>query len=151
MNALAQSVAQLNTQISQSQSTGQNTGSLEDQRNQLIQKISQLINVQQIQGSDGTIGLSTTLGAALVVGGQQFNLQVTTNPATGQNEILSSTGKDLTSGITGGQLGGLLRVRDQEIPTLTNKLDTLASGIANAVNSTQAAGATRAPARLPPG
>jgi flagellar hook-associated protein 1 FlgK len=140
VNTLAQSVAQLNTQISQSQSSGQNSGTLEDQRNALIQKMSQLIDVSQIQGSDGSIGLSTALGAALVVGGEQFNLQVATNPSTGQNEILSSTGKDLTSSITGGQLGGLLRVRDQEIPSLTGKLDTLASGIANAVNTTQAAG-----------
>jgi flagellar hook-associated protein 1 FlgK len=140
VNVLAQSVAQLNTQISQSQSSGQNSGTLEDQRNTLIQQMSQLIDVSQIQGSDGSIEVSTALGAALVVGGQQFNLQVATNASTGQNEILSSTGKDLTSSITGGQLGGLLRVRDQEIPSLTSKLDTLASGIANAVNTTQAAG-----------
>jgi flagellar hook-associated protein 1 len=140
VNALAQSVSQLNTQISQSQASGQNSGTLEDQRNTLIQKISQLVDVSQIPASDGSIGISTALGAALVVGGQHFNLQIATNASTGRNEILSSTGKDLTASITGGQLGGLLRVRDQEIPSLTSKLDTLASGIAKAVNTTQAAG-----------
>lgn len=140
VNTLAQSVAQLNAQITQSQNTGQNAGTLQDQRNQVIQKLSQLINVSQIQGSDGSIGLSTALGAALVVGGQQFNLQIATNPATGQNAILSSTGKDLTTSINGGSIGGLLRVRDQAIPSLLSKLDTLASGIANAVNTQQAAG-----------
>jgi flagellar hook-associated protein 1 FlgK len=140
VNALTQSVAQLNIQITQSQSSGQNSGTLQDQRNQLIQKLSQIINVSQIQGSDGSIGLSTALGAALVVGGQQFNLQVATNPVTGQNDILSSTGKDLTASINGGSIGGLLRVRDQAIPSLLSNLDTLASGIANAVNTQQAAG-----------
>jgi flagellar hook-associated protein 1 FlgK len=80
------------------------------------------------------------MGAALVVGGQNFNLQVATNPSTGMNQVLASSGTDLTASIDGGQLGGLLRVRDQAIPTLTAKLDTLASGIASAVNAAHTAG-----------
>lgn len=140
VNTLAQSVAQLNTKISQTQAVGQNSGALEDQRNQVIQKLSQLINVSLIPGDGGSLGISTAMGAALVVGGQQFNLQVAKNPTTGQNAILSSTGKDLTSSIDGGQIGGLLRVRDQAIPSLTSKLDTLANGIATAVNTAQASG-----------
>lgn len=139
VNTLAQSVAQLNIQIGQGQAAGQNTGALEDQRNQVIQHMSQLINIQMIQSNDGTIGVSTALGTALVVGGQQFNLQVGTT-STGQNAILSSTGQDITANIDGGQLGGLLRVRDQAIPTLTGQLDTLAAGIATAVNNVQTAG-----------
>src|ERR1700760_2892400 len=137
VNTLAQSVAQLNIRISQSQAQGQNTGALEDQRQQIIQQMSQLINISMIQGSDGSIGISTALGAALVVGGQEFNIQAATNASTGQNAIISSAGQDLTSHIDGGQLGGLLRVRDQSIPTLTKQLDTLANGIATAVNNTQ--------------
>jgi flagellar hook-associated protein 1 len=140
VNTLAQSVAQLNIRISQSQAEGQNTGALEDQRQQVIQQMSQLINISMIQNNDGSIGISTALGAALVVGGQEFNLQVAANASTGQNAILSSTGKDLTANIDGGQLGGLLRVRDQGIPALTGQLDTLANSIATAVNNTQTAG-----------
>jgi flagellar hook-associated protein 1 FlgK len=140
INALAQSIAQLNTRISQSQALGQSSGAFEDQRSQLIQKLSQLINISMVQGDNGTIGVSTALGAALVVGGQNFNLQVATNPSTGMNQVLASDGTDITNGINGGQLGGLLRVRDQALPTLTSRLDTLASGIANAVNTTHTSG-----------
>lgn len=140
VNTLAQSVAQLNLRISQSQSLGQNSGSLEDQRNQLIQKISQIVNINIIQGDHGSIGISTALGAALVVGGQSFSLRVATSPTTGLNQVLASDGTDLTASIDGGKLGGLLRVRDQALSGLLGKLDTLASGIANAVNTAHTAG-----------
>jgi flagellar hook-associated protein 1 FlgK len=140
INTLAQSVAELNMRISQSQTTGQNSGGLEDQRNQLIQQMSQLINISMIQGDNGTVSISTALGAALVVGGQNFNLRVATSPTTSQNQVLASDGTDLTASIDGGKIGGLLRVRDKAIPTLSTQLDTLASGIANAVNTAHTAG-----------
>ena len=140
VNTLAKNVAALNTKISQEQASGQNTGSLEDQRNQMIQQMSQLVNISLIQGDHGTINIATAQGASLVVGGQQFNLATANNPTTGQTDILSSDGRDITSGITGGSLGGVIQVRDQSIPQLTSQLDTLASGIATAVNNTQAAG-----------
>jgi flagellar hook-associated protein 1 len=140
VNALAQSVAQLNLSISQSQASGQNSGVLQDQRNQLIQKISQIVNINMIQGDNGSIGISTALGAAMVVGGQSFDLSVATSATTGMNQVLASDGTNLTASIDGGQLGGLLRVRDQAIPGLTAQLDTLASGIATAVNSVHTAG-----------
>jgi len=140
VNTLASNVAALNIKISQAQASGQNTGAMEDQRNQLIQQMSGLVNISLIQGDHGTINIATAQGASLVVGGQQFNLSTATNTTTGQTDILSSDGRDITSGITGGSLGGVIRVRDQSIPQLTSQLDTLASGIATAVNTTQAAG-----------
>lgn len=140
VNTLAQNVAALNTKISQAQASGQNTGSMEDQRNQLILQMSQITNISLIQGDHGTINIATAQGASLVVGGQQFNLSTATNATTGQTDIFSSDGRDITSGITGGSVGGLIQVRDQSIPQLTSQLDTLASGIATAVNNTQTAG-----------
>src|SRR5689334_18026136 len=59
VNTLAQQVAQLNTRISQSQSLGQNSGAMEDQRNQLISQMSKLTNITEIQGDHGAIGIST--------------------------------------------------------------------------------------------
>ncbi|HZU32962.1 MAG TPA: flagellar hook-associated protein FlgK [Candidatus Angelobacter sp.] len=140
INTLASSIAQLNTRISQSQSSGNNSGTLEDERNQLISKMSQLVNISMVQGDHGVINISTAMGAALVVGGQNFDLKISTSPSTGMNQIQASDGTDITSGIDGGQLGGLLRVRDQAIPGLSSKLDTLAASIANSVNAVHTAG-----------
>jgi len=44
-------------------------------------------------------------------------------------------GTDITSSLTGGQLGGLLTVRDQTIPNMLSDLDGLASGLATNFNT----------------
>lgn len=139
-NTLTQSIAALNLKISQASGSGQQSGVLEDQRNQLIQKLSQIIEVQTIDGGHGSVSLSTSGGAALVVGAQSFALQSVQDPTTGLNDVQTADGRNITSSISGGQLGGILRVRDQGIPTLLSQLDTLASGIATAVNTQHQAG-----------
>ena len=51
-----------------------------------------------------------------------------------------SQGQDITSTIVSGQLGGVLQARDQQIPAIQTQLDTLAAGLANAVNGVQTSG-----------
>jgi flagellar hook-associated protein 1 FlgK len=103
-----------------------------DQRDVLIGQLSNLIDVSQIQ-SDNGITLTTSNGTALVVGGQSFALSTQTN-ANGQQDIYSQ-GNDITSQLSSGELTGLIQVRDQTLPGLLGNLDTLASGLANALNS----------------
>ena len=83
--------------------------------------------------------LTTSGGAALVVGNQSFKLTTQTNSTTGFQDVFSQV-TDITSSITGGNLAGDIHLRDQEIPSLQSSLDTLASGIANSVNTQNAAG-----------
>ena len=83
--------------------------------------------------------LTTSGGAALVVGNQGFQLTTQTNSTTGFQDVFSQV-TDITSSITGGNLAGDIHLRDQEIPSLQSSLDTLASGIANSVNTQNAAG-----------
>ena len=139
INTLASSIAQLNSRISQFSAGGGNSGVLEDQRNQLIHQMASLINVTMVDGGHGTISVSTAMGAALVVGQQSFALKTAAN-AQGLQDIQASDGTSLTAAIDAGQLGGILKVRDQEIPQLQTKLDTMANGIATAVNAAHTAG-----------
>src|SRR5260221_11533189 len=88
---------------------------------------------------NGQISLSTGQGSALVVEGQSFALQAQSDPASGMTHIISN-GNDITSQISGGQLGGTLQARDRAIPNLQTQLDTLASGIAAAGNTAHQAG-----------
>jgi flagellar hook-associated protein 1 FlgK len=53
---------------------------------------------------------------------------------------ISSQGKDITSSLQGGQLGGNLQVRDTVIPGLLSQLDNLASQFATSFNAAQASG-----------
>ncbi len=137
INQLTQQIAQLNGQISTLQNVGESAGSFVDQRTQAIDQLSTLVDVSVIP-SDNTLTLTTASGAPLVAGQQSFQLQTQLN-SSGLHDVYSQ-GADITSSITSGQLGGTLQARDQQIPAVQNQLDTLAAGLANAVNGVQAAG-----------
>jgi flagellar hook-associated protein 1 FlgK len=137
INQLTQQIAQLNGQISNLQDVGESAGSFVDQRTQAIDQLSSLVDVSVIP-SNNTLTLTTANGIPLVTGQQSFQLQTQTN-SSGLHDVFSQ-GTDITSTITSGQLGGTLQARDQQIPAIQTQLDTLAAGLANAVNTVQAGG-----------
>jgi flagellar hook-associated protein 1 FlgK len=139
VNALSQSIAQLNQQI---QSTSPNTdaGTLEDQRQQDLQQLSQLIGIHQIQTEDNGLTITTSSGALLVSEGQSYSLS--TAPLDGVTHIYDSEGNDITTALAsgGGQIGGVLLTRDQDIPQILSSLDTLAYDLGSQVNTANEAG-----------
>lgn len=137
VNQLTSQIAQLNTQISRLENAGQSAGTFLDQRTQLIDQLSSLIDVSVVP-TDNTITLTTANGTALVAGQQSFALS-TQMDSSGVHHIFAH-GKDITSTIVSGQLGGLIQARDQQIPGIQTQLDTLAAGFANAVNGVQTTG-----------
>lgn len=137
INQLTQQIAQLNGQISNLENVGESAGSFIDQRTQEIDQLSALVDVSVIP-TDNTLTLTTASGAPLVTGQQSFQLQTQSN-AAGLHDVYSQ-GADITNQITSGQLGGTIEARDQQIPGIKTQLDTLAAGLANAVNRVQAAG-----------
>jgi flagellar hook-associated protein 1 FlgK len=139
INTLTKQIAQVNIQVEAAQSAGQNSGPFADQRQQLINQLSNLVDVSEIDAHNGGLTLTTSSGAALVVGGQSFQLTTQTDPVTSLQHVFSQ-GADITSRITGGQLAGQIQVRDQEIPGIQSSLDTLASGLATSVNTQNQAG-----------
>lgn len=139
INSLSQSIAQLNTEIESSSPTT-DAGTLEDQRQQDIQQLSQFIGVHQIQTENNGISITTAGGSLLVSEGQSFAL--TTGSLNGVNHIYDSQGNDITTALAsgGGQIGGLLTVRDQDIPQVSSALDTLAYDFGSAINTANEAG-----------
>ncbi len=137
INQLTGQIAELNGQISNLENVGEDAGSFVDQRTQLIDQLSSLADVSVIP-TDNTLTLTTANGTPLVSGEQSF--QLSTQPDASGTQQVYSQGNDITSTIVSGQLGGVLEARDQQIPSLQNQLDTLASGLATAVNKVQTSG-----------
>ena len=137
INSLTAQIAQINGQVGQMQKLGEDPGNLGDQETALIQQLSQLTNVNQIQTENG-LTLTTGNGTPLVVGDQSFALTTTAGP-NGMTDV-SSQGQDITSTLQGGELGGNLQVRDTVIPGLLSQLDNLASQFSTSVNAAQAMG-----------
>jgi flagellar hook-associated protein 1 FlgK len=138
INSLTAQIAQLNGQISQSTTTANNGGTIEDQRDELVQQLSALTGVSVTQTDDGET-ITTGNGTPLVMGGQSFALHTTTG-SDGMQQVLDSSGNNITTSILGGTLGGAIKVRDQTIPDMLTQLNTLASQFATAFNSAQAQG-----------
>jgi flagellar hook-associated protein 1 FlgK len=138
INSLTSQIATLNVQISSATSSGQNAGTFIDQRDQLVNQLSGLVDVSSIDTGNGTVTLTTSSGAPLVVGNQSFQLTTQTN-SSGFQDVYSQ-GTDITSALTGGSLAGAIQARDQSIPSIMSSLDALASGLGNSMNSINEAG-----------
>ena len=139
INNLTASIAELNAQIGSLGTTG-DAGSLVDARATAIAKLGTLIGVNQIQTENNGVTLTTASGALLVTGTQNFALS--TGSVGGMTHYFDANGNDITTGLMsgGGQLGGLLTVRDQDIPQMQTSLDTLAWNLGTAINTQNAAG-----------
>jgi flagellar hook-associated protein 1 FlgK len=96
------------------------------------------IGFDQTKTENNGLTLTTANGALLVSEGQSFALGTAT--AGGNVGVVSSTGNDITSSLTGGSLGGMLQARDQDLPQIASALDSLAYAIGSAVNTQNQAG-----------
>lgn len=148
LNQSVSNIAALNDQIRKAQAAGRPANTLMDQRGQAIEDLSQYLNVQTNDNSDGTVSVFVD-GHALVAGSTAYPMQVLTNPTTSHVDIELTdktvftyqpagyaAGTDTVSAnYLGGQLKSLMNVRDNVIgqpllsggapPGLLAQLDTL--------------------------
>jgi len=144
-------IRSLNTQIAQGLATGHTPNDLLDQRDVAVQALSSLIGVNVVPVNDGTLSLFTNTGAPLLVGGQQAELQVRSDPADASRMSLRMKVGSVTQGVdassAGGQIGGIARFRDEDLASAINQVGRLAVVLADRFNAQQAVGvdATGAP------
>jgi flagellar hook-associated protein 1 FlgK len=138
VNSLTGAIAQLNLEI-QSISPDADAGTLEDQRQQDLSQLSQLIGINQVTTENNGLSITTTSGQLLVSAGS--NYQLTTGTVNGVSDFFLG-GTDITAQLAtgGGELGGYLTARDQDIPSALSSLDQLAYNISTAVNAQNNAG-----------
>jgi flagellar hook-associated protein 1 len=131
INSLASQIAGLTKQIQYQENVNSPANELRDQRAQLVQKLSQTVDVKQIE-SKGNYELTLGNGRPLVFNGDTQPLTVQSD-ASGINHVQAGN-FDITSEITGGDLQGQIQLRDQMIPGYLNQLDQLAYNITRQVN-----------------
>jgi len=150
INTLASNIATVNGQIAQVSGSGQPPNSLLDQRDSLIDTLSQYVSVNTATQSDGSLDVFIGNGQSLVSGSTAQTLTAIPNQynPTQFDVGLTTAGSsgaplDITGAISGGSLGGLIAVRSQVIDPTLNSLGQISVGIANIVNQQQAAGLTQ--------
>jgi flagellar hook-associated protein 1 FlgK len=145
INLLSKGIAELNQVIIEaSGSTNASPNDLLDQRDQLINQLSSLVSVSVIKEANGAQSVFIGNGQALVVGTSFASLDTIPNPTdTTRLEVTyGSGGINISSQITGGQLGGLLSVRQDVIDPARTEIDALAAGMVTTINAQHAVGIT---------
>jgi flagellar hook-associated protein 1 len=137
VNTLTAQIAGLNGEIASLENVGKDASAFTDRRDVLVTQLSGLMDVSQLKTESG-ITLTTSNGSALVVGDQSYAVTTQTNASGLQDVFLQ--GSNITGQLNSGELGGLLSVRDQEIPVLLTSLDAFAAALADTFNQANAAG-----------
>lgn len=132
INQLASTIAEVNSQNRVDPSGTVNAG-VDAQLYSSLEQLSQYVNFTTLQQPDGTVTVLLGGQTPLVVGDQANDIQG--DFSTPQTAVLSSTGTDITSQITGGQLSAVLDDNNNVIPGYINSLNTLAQSVADQVNS----------------
>ncbi|MGL9621896.1 flagellar hook-associated protein FlgK [Bradyrhizobium sp. U531] len=160
VNTDLQQIADLNDQIKQTAATGQSTADLEDQRNTALQDLASRMNINYFTASNGDIQIYTKSGQALVDSSAHAisytaasNVTASTTYAAGSSSsgfsAITVNGVDITSQISGGDIGALITLRDETLPNAQSQLDQLAQQLASAMNGvSNSASAVPAPTSL---
>lgn len=135
INSLAGSIADLNQQIEKAATTGNAPNDLLDQRDQLVQQLSKIVQITtSAQGN--SINVFAGNGQTLVTGGNAQTLKAVASPYDASRiEVVSASGADVTGQLSGGSLGGLLDFRGSVLDPARNRLGRAAVAFASAVNA----------------
>lgn len=145
LTSLAEGVARLNGEIARRSGSagGQQPNDLLDQRDQLILRMAELVDVRVVE--DGSaLNVYVGKGHALVMGAQAASAVTTTDPfdMTRHRLALQSGGNTIvfSDATSGGEVGGLLAFRQQQLDPALNSLGRIALTLTGNVNAANALG-----------
>ena len=134
-------IAHLNDQIRQTEVGVRNpSNDLRDQRDRLVRKLSNLIDINYYEDADGMVTIHGPGGAQLVDRGRAASIEVRQN---GNNQGLfdlivvdseDSSQRNITDSIVGGRLKGLLNIRDVVCSSLLDSNNEMAIKFVDLVN-----------------
>lgn len=143
INSFAESIATLNSKIvtdSSRTSGGQLPNDLMDQRDALLAKIAEKISVSTITQQDGSISVFIGKGQSLVLGASTTKLSLAGSSADPVHKEILMGGQEISKQITGGELSGTLKFRDEVLDPAQQQLGLVAAGFAIQFNAAHTTG-----------
>ncbi|HZZ34428.1 MAG TPA: flagellar basal body rod C-terminal domain-containing protein, partial [Caulobacteraceae bacterium] len=150
-NSLLQQIDSLNADIIRAKSVGADSTGSENIQNNLINQLSELMNVQVQARPGGGVVVRTVDGTELAGDGAATISYVRSDTAVGYLQVTAygASAPSLTALITGGELRGLLDLRDRQLPGLSDQLGEFVSAAVDEINRAHnASSAVPAPATL---
>ncbi len=145
INNLAQSIAASNQQIAGLKGLGQPANDLLDERDRLIARLSQEVQVSRIEADDGSVGIFIAGGQRLVLGAEAAKMAVRPDPTDPRRVavgMMAGTQVRLldANSLGGGTVAGLLRFQNTDLVDGRNLAGRLAAEVGLAVNQQQQRG-----------
>lgn len=139
-------IADLNAKIVRNDVANKDVSALEDKRDMALNELSKLVDITYFARSNGEISVFTKGGRVLVdqdTPGMSHNLGASVSPVTTYEEgdfsgiFVGSAveANDITDDLIGGQLAGLVEMRDETLPNLQSQLDEMAATMRDTVNA----------------
>lgn len=133
INALTAQIAELNSKIQGVEINGGQANNLRDSRDQLIAELAALTGIETQTREYGGVDVSID-GLPVVTGAITLEVSVTMqNNGSLALQAAGTEGYGLL--VEGGRLGGLLSLKNELLPELQKKLDTLAKSIVVQINT----------------
>lgn len=163
INTLLLNLHGLNDDVARAEALGQSSSGAADRRTAAIAELSGLIGINTQRLSNGRIEIATTAGTTLLdkmprqlsYDSNGFSTMqsgyapISVHFADQNGNITAATGETLDGPQLGGTLGGLIDMRDRQLPAFAERLGSVFAGLAKALNAASNAGtAVPAPNRL---
>jgi flagellar hook-associated protein 1 FlgK len=139
VNQLTREIASLNEKVQSVELTGSPANDERDRRDLLIKQLSEKVNIRYAESKDGQLTITAGNTAVLVSGFSSRELQALSTPghegkSEGNLEVFyksteNSTPVNVTKQLTGGELGGLLEVRDNVVNSYSRSMDEMAYSV----------------------
>ena len=137
-NALLKQIDALNAEISRGSTAGRDVTGSQNQQSGLIDQLSALMDVRVTPRALGGVTVRAADGLPLAgEGGGPATLSYDGDGPTGQLSVKLGDGPPQALGgrLTSGSLAGLLKLRNTDLPGVTDQLATLTSGVAASLNA----------------
>lgn len=141
LNRQLQEIADLNVQIVSAEATGISANALRDQRELLLQEVSETAGINYFEESNGMVSVQLPSGLPLVTANTASSISA--DWISGSLQLNLSSGASsttLSNRDFGGEIHGQLDLRDNYIPSVRDDLDKLAYTLAEAVNGVHTTG-----------
>ena len=143
INTTINDIADLNLQIATGLAANSTVGDLQDQRDLLITELSEAMDIQYFERSNGEISLSTLSGRTLIgnlpttlsyTASAQLSAEITHNNGIG-GITYGTSSIDITSEIRSGRLNALIETRDNTLVDLQAEIDRLTEALQTQLNA----------------
>lgn len=141
VNTLTSGIASYNQQIAEAEANGDNASALYDARDQMVEQLSGIMDVQVNIDDEGNYNVTLQNGQPLVSGQESSTIELDTNADGTQSMSLTFAGTTSSMNTeTGGSLGALFDYQNKVLTPLTGTINSMAEQFADAVNTQLAQG-----------